>query len=256
MSDPLLSIVTPVLDGKRFIESCIQSVIEQGCTRLEHCIIDGGSKDGTVQIGEHYAQKYPHIRWISQKDKGQSDAMNKGILQARGRYIGFVNADDYYEPNVLNDVIELLEMLPEPGILVGNCRVLDGEGRLLYINKPRPQIINILLGSQFPVNPSAYFYHRSLHDKIGIYDTDDHYCMDLDFLFRAIRKAHVKYVDRIFGNFRLMEGTKTFRLITENRLKDSIERIFANYCQMLPWPLRMYVSCVRGLRHFYFRSIL
>ena len=87
----MLSIITPVLNGEQFIESCIKVVIDQSCPDCEHIIIDGNSKDRTVEIIKHYASKYSHIRWISENDKGQSDAMNKGIRMARGEIIGILN---------------------------------------------------------------------------------------------------------------------------------------------------------------------
>ena len=96
----MLSVITPVFNGIRFIESCILNVIEQGCCEVEHLIIDGGSSDGTVEIVSRYAERYRHIRWVSEQDEGQSHAMNKGIAMARGTIIGFLNVDDYYEPRV------------------------------------------------------------------------------------------------------------------------------------------------------------
>jgi glycosyltransferase involved in cell wall biosynthesis len=255
MSQPILSVITPVLQGEHLIEACIQSVIAQRCDRLEHCIIDGGSKDETVKIVQRYAQTHPHIRWVSEKDQGQSDAMNKGVSRARGRYIGFLNADDYYEPNILNDVIDLLERLPQPGLLVGNCRVWGNDGKLIYINKPaRLNVISILLGAQFPVNPSAYFYNRSLHDLAGAYNTEEHYSMDIDFILRVLPKANIKYVDRVLGNFRLVEGTKTFQAKVEGRLDSNRERIFQHFYQTLSRPQRLYVSVGRALRHVFFRG--
>ena len=89
-----LSIITPVFNGIRFIESCIINVIEQKCPNLEHIIVDGGSTDGTVEIITSYAERYEHIKWVSEKDHGQSDAMNKGIAKALGSILGFLNVDD------------------------------------------------------------------------------------------------------------------------------------------------------------------
>lgn len=256
MSNPVLSIITPVLEGEQYIESCIKSVIDQNCSRLEHCIIDGGSQDRTAEIAKQYARKYPHIRYMSEKDRGQSDAMNKGIAATQGRFIGFLNADDYYEPNVLNDVIDLLEKIPEPALLVGNCRVLDNEGKIIYINTPnRLDLVSIFLGAQFPVNPSAYFYHRSLHELAGAYNTQDHFSMDLDFILRALPKAHIKYIDRVLGNFRLIEGTKTFQAQKDGRLESNRDRIFQDFYHTLPWPKRIYVHCGRALRHAFFRGM-
>ena len=132
-----ISIITPVYNGARFIEACIQVVIDQHCTEAEHIIIDGGSTDGTVNVIERYAAKYPHIRWVSEPDQGQSDAMNKGLVLARGEIVGFLNVDDYYEPNVLNRVADIFKALPEPSLLVGNCNVWDDAGNLWFVNRPR-----------------------------------------------------------------------------------------------------------------------
>lgn len=209
----MISVITPVYNGDRFIESCIRVVINQACPDVEHIIVDAGSIDETVKIIKHYAEKYPHIRWISEKDRGQSDAMNKGIALAQGEIIAILNVDDFYEPNVLNRVAEIFKTLPQPSLLVGNCNVLGNKDKLKYINKPKKlQVFDLLLGfdvNPHPVNPSAYFYHKSLHQKIGPYKVEEHYVMDLDFLLRAVQGATVKYVDETWGNYRDIEGTKT-----------------------------------------------
>lgn len=210
----MISVITPVYNGERFIESCIKVVINQACPDVEHIIIDGGSTDRSLEIIKQYAEVHPHIRWISEKDKGQSDAMNKGIAMAKGEILAILNVDDYYEPNVLNRVLEIFKTLPEPSLLVGNCNVWDDEGNLDYINKPANlKLADLLLGfraNQFPVNPSAYFYHNSLHEKIGYYKVEEHYVMDLDFILKAVQVATVKYVNETWGNFRMLKGTKTF----------------------------------------------
>jgi glycosyltransferase involved in cell wall biosynthesis len=211
----MISIITPVYNGERFIEFCIKSVIEQNCTDVEHIIVDGCSPDRTVEIIRKYAENHPHIHWISEKDKGQSDAMNKGIAMAGGEILGFLNVDDYYEPNVLNRVIEIFKTLPEPGLVIGNCNVWGNSGDIQWINKPgNLKLTDLLIGNEsknpFPVNPSAYFYHKSLHQKIGLYSVDEHFAMDIDFLLRAVQGATVRYINETWGNFRYIEGTKTF----------------------------------------------
>jgi len=210
----MISIITPVWNGSKFIESCIDNVIGQHCHDIEHVIIDGLSDDNTVDIIKRYAEKYCHIRLLSEKDRGQADAMNKGIALAKGEIIGFLNVDDYYEPGVLSRISDIFKALPEPSIAVANCNVWGNEGNLLYTVKPaRLKLEQLLVGPRiniYPVNPSEYFYHKSLHDKIGCFNVEDHYAMDLDFLLRAIQAAHVRYFDEIWGNFRLIQGTKTF----------------------------------------------
>jgi glycosyltransferase involved in cell wall biosynthesis len=211
----MISVITPVYNGEKFIEFCIKNVIEQNCIDVEHIIIDGCSTDSTVEIIDKYAKRYPHIRWISEKDKGQSDAMNKGIAMARGEVLGFLNVDDYYEPNVLNRVIEYFETLPSPSLLVGKCNVWDNDDKLWFVSNPNKiNLTNLLLEryrEAFPMNPAGYFYHASLHKKIGLYKVEEHYGMDLDFIIRAVQSANVKYVNETYGNYRYLEETKTYK---------------------------------------------
>ncbi|QIR37808.1 glycosyltransferase [Tolypothrix sp. PCC 7910] len=234
----MISIITPVYNGEKFIETCIQVVIDQNCTDVEHIIVDGGSKDHTVNIIKQYAEKYPHIRWISEKDKGQSDAMNKGIAMAKGEILSILNVDDYYEPNVLNKVSEIFKSLPEPSFLVGNCNIWDENNSLVLINKPKNMKLKDLLKgwkiNPIPANPSAYFYHTSIHKKIGLYNIEEHYGMDLDFILRVVQAAHVKYIDETLGNFRLHNETKTFNSIATGETKSETKRILRKYRKKLP----------------------
>lgn len=234
----MISVITPVYNGELFIESCIRVVIDQVCPDVEHIIVDGGSTDRTVEIIKQYAEKYPHIRWVSEKDKGQSDAMNKGIAMAVGEILAILNVDDFYQPNVLNRISEIFKTLPEPSLLVGNCNIWNDEGKVFEVNKPaKLKLADLLLGwkiNPFPANPSAYFYHTSLHQIIGDYEVEDHDAMDLHFLLRAVQVAWVKYVDETWGNFRFIKGTKTFNSNISGQTFPRIERILKAYRKHLP----------------------
>ena len=233
----MISIITPVYNGEKFIESCMKVVINQNCLDVEHIIMDGGSKDGTVDIIKQYAEKYPHIRWVSEKDKGQSDAMNKGIAMAKGEILSFLNVDDYYEPNVFNRILEIFKTLPEPSLLVGNCNILDGENNFIEVNKPaKLTLFDLVIGvniNPFPCNPSAYFYHTSLHKNIGLYEVEDHYAMDLDFLLKAVQVANIKYVDELWGNHRRFEGTKTFEDLENGTAYHRVSNLLKKYRKKL-----------------------
>ena len=96
-----ISILTPSYNQGEFIEKTIQSVLNQNHENFEHIIIDGGSTDNTVSI----IKEYPHLKWVSEKDEGQADALNKGLKMATGDVIGWINSDDFYQDNIFMDVI-------------------------------------------------------------------------------------------------------------------------------------------------------
>ena len=244
MNPNKISIISSVLNGDRFIESCILNVIQQNCLWLEHIIIDGGSTDKTIEIIKKYALNYPHIHWVSEQDNGQSDAMNKGIRLARGDIIGFLNVDDFYEPDVINKIVKLLEKLPVPSLIVGNCNIRTADGKIIRVNRPsRLSIVDLLVidGEQFPLNPSAYFYHKVLHEKIGHYRVDLEYHMDIDFLLRAVQKAHVHYINEILGNYRWIGGAKTYELNKRGELAHGFKTLISDYRKRLSIPRKICV---------------
>jgi len=234
----MLSIITPVYNSERFIATCIEAVIEQNCIDLEHIIIDGGSTDQTVPIMQQYADRYPHIRWQSEPDRGQSDAMNKGIAMASGEIMGLLNVDDGYEPGVLNRVVDRFKVLPEPTLLVGNCNIWDDAGKLVEVNRPaKLSLFKLVAGVNihpYPCNPAAYFYHTALHQKVGLYDIANHYSMDLDFILRAVQAANAVYVDEIWGNYRRLEGTKTVNDMHNGQMNQRVMQLLKHYRKQLP----------------------
>ena len=247
----MISIITPVYNGERFIELCIKNVIAQNCPDIEHVIVDGGSTDKTVEINKQYAEEYPHISWISEKDNGQSDAMNKGINMAKGKVLSFLNVDDFYQPNALNSVSKYFAELPEPSLLVGNCNLLNNNDEIKSVNKPkRLKIVQLLTKTDFcifPLNPSAYFYHKSLHQKIGLYPVDEHYMMDLDFIFKAVQNANVKYVDEIWGNHRQIDGTKTINLVNSGQHSRHLSNLIEEHLNKLTKIQQFQVSYLKFL---------
>ena len=209
-----ISIITPTFNAIKFIDACVANVQSQGEVVLEHLIADGGSTDGTVErIGE-LSRTNSKIRFLAGPDGGQSDAMNKATAVARGDAIGILNVDDFYEPGVVARGVAELSTLSRPGLVAGDCRILDGNGRTITWNRPTDlRIEALLLNSHhfaIPANPSAYFYHREVHDIVGGYDVDDHYSMDAEFLFRCAERVETRYVAEHWGNFRLIPGAKTF----------------------------------------------
>jgi glycosyltransferase involved in cell wall biosynthesis len=236
----VISILTPVYQAARFLPGCIDSVARQAFPGLEHWIIDGGSRDGTVAILEEAAARHPHLRWISEPDKGQSHAMNKGIGLASNPIISFLNADDRYEPGALEFARLFFETHSGPAFLVGDCKVLREDGTLVMVNRPWPfDMVSFRLDYNFPFNPSAYFYHKSIHDRAGLYDESDHLTMDIDFICRLPGKARIRYEPRVLGQYFMIESSKTMQEMAAGRNISNLEVVFEKYWHRLPFTDRL-----------------
>ena len=241
-----LSIITPVFNSISYIELCIQNVCSQCCVdEIEHLIIDGGSTDGTAELIASLADIYPHIKWISEKDRGQSDAMNKGIKLATGKYLSFLNVDDYYSENTLKDVLAIISVKDAPEFIVGNCNVWNPDGTLQYINQPSQlKIWHLLSGYYLPVNPSAYFYKKEIHNRIGAYNEENHHNMDIEFLIEAASVTEMKYYPKIWGNFRLLPNTKTVNDQNSGTIEQRKKELYQRYLQKSTYKVRAKTKCI------------
>lgn len=243
---PVISVITPVFRGAALMQACLDNVAAQGCPHVEHIVVDGGSLDGTVAVLEANTAAMPWLSWVSEPDKGQSDAMNKGIALARAPYISFLNVDDFYEPGALGRAVEIIKALQQPTFLVGNCNVWDDDGRLIHVNRPeRLEVERLALGWRFhehPINPAAYFYPRALHDMVGLYRLDEEYALDLEFILRAVRAMPARHFDEVWGNYRRVRGTKTVTLAEEGRSVAVSRRVYLRNFRALPWRTQLKVA--------------
>ena len=213
MSSPVrLTIITPVFNGSAYIRQCISNVANQWVEGVEHLIADGGSTDETAEIIASEAEKHAQITWFSEKDEGQSDAMNKALKRAKGEWVSFLNVDDYYQPGTLGRLLELISKQKTMAVLVGNLAVINPDGSLQHMNKPAHMSLPRLLADmcEWPYNPSAYFYPKKIHDSIGYFPVHEHYAMDYDFILKvALAKIPFQYFNEHWGNFRLLPEAKT-----------------------------------------------
>ncbi len=252
----MISIITPTFNGKEFIERCILNVIDQDCIDIEHIIVDGGSADGTQEIIKSYAADHSHIKWLSEKDSGQSSAMNKGVRLAKGEIISFLNVDDFYTRGLLKRVQSVIAVKTPPIFIVGNCSLWNKNGGMVGINCPnKPGLTDLLAGFAFPCNPSAYFYSKSLHDLVGYYNEDEHYTMDLDFILKVAAKVPLLYFNEPWGNMLIDEGTKTFSTIKDGSLRVRVQKYLDLAASSLPLYLRGWIK-VKKYFHFQLRPFL
>ncbi len=200
-----ISVITPTLNSEKHIERAIQSVLEQNYNNVEHIIIDGRSEDKTIDI----IMQYPHLKWVSEKDNGQSEAMNKGFRISGGDIIVYLNSDDYFLPNAFKSVLGHLESGEK--FVVGRVKVVMSNGES-FINDPRISHLDILRHwepNAFPNNPLGYFYYRQVQEEIGGFNENNYLTMDVEFLTAASQKFKFKKIDALLGVYTYLDGTKT-----------------------------------------------
>jgi glycosyltransferase involved in cell wall biosynthesis len=199
MSHPKISVITPSYNQGAFIEKTILSVLDQNYPNLEYIVIDGGSTDGSVEIIQKYADRLTY--WISEKDRGQSHAINKGFLRATGDILCWLNSDDYFLPGTLEFVAEQLGEEAGTPAIAGHCRVVytDGTPPMVLTGGYTSHEELIKFWTSYEMHQPAIFWRREVYEKVGLLDEDLHYIMDFDYWTRMSQYFGFKPVDRILA---------------------------------------------------------
>lgn len=203
-----VSIVTPSYNQGRFLERTILSVLNQGYPNLEYIIIDGGSTDNSVEIIKKYEDQLAY--WVSEPDRGQSDAINKGFRRATGEILAWLNSDDIYRPGALFKVAAYFRQHPEIRCVSGDIVMIDQTGKVLYARKVIPfQFRMALYGGCLVPQPSTFFTRGAL-EKTEELDTGLQYQMDFEFFLRMASQG-VKFgiIRVLLAAFRLHPASKT-----------------------------------------------
>ncbi len=205
---PLVTIITVVLNGEKYIEQAIQSVVNQTYSNIEYIVIDGGSTDGTIDIIKKYEKFIDY--WVSEKDKGLYDAMNKGIKLSHGEIIGLLNSDDFYEKETVEVVVSKFNYDSEIMLVHGAIRNIDSSGKVDSVYGSMEGISDFL---SIPFNHPTCFFKKEFYNRFGIFDLTFPTAADYDLMLR-FKKNKLKdlYVDRVFTNFRRVGVTSVFRL--------------------------------------------
>ena len=209
---PKISVVTPSLNQGNYIERTITSVLGQGYPNCEYIVIDGGSTDGTIEILKKYEK---HITWISEKDSGQSDAINKGVQMSTGEIFGYLNTDDTYETGTLNRVAEVFANNPSVMWLTGKCRIVDEDDREIrrIITRYKNFLLNhysyrVLLVAN-PISQPATFWRKKVTEEYGSFDVNEHLAMDYEYWLRIGKKYSPRIIDEYLARFRVYRASKT-----------------------------------------------
>jgi len=203
---PKISIVTPSYNQGKFIEGTILSVLNQNYPNLEYIIVDGGSTDNSVEIIKKYQDRISY--WVSEKDRGQSHAVNKGFKRATGDIIGWLNSDDTYLPHCLKHVEKAFSEHPDADAVYGNIVYTDENSVTLWRRYvPRIYPYEMLLFYTF--GQPAVFFKRRILGKIGYVDETLKYTMDQDFFLRMKWQCKMIHINRFLATCRLQRAMKT-----------------------------------------------
>jgi glycosyltransferase involved in cell wall biosynthesis len=189
-NNPVISIITAVYNGEKYLEEAILSVLNQSYIDIEYIIIDGGSTDGTISIIKKYENSISY--WVSEKDGGIYDAWNKGINKAQGSWIGFLGADDFYKSNAIEKYVELI-------IASKNVNYISSKVQLISQNKKSIKIIGECWNwSKFSKNMNTAhvgsLHSKELYEKYSLYDPDFKIAGDYEFLLRSGRGLNAGFV--------------------------------------------------------------
>ena len=217
---PKISIVTISYNQVQFIEKTILSVLNQHYPDLEYVIIDGGSNDGSIDVIKKYEKHL--LYWVSEKDKGQSHAINKGFAMCTGDVLNWLSSDDRLMPNALLSVAEAVRSDPHAGAWAGCCNIVDASGHLLETNVPRGLARNKMAswGLKGHLFQPACFFSRKAWDAYGPLDENLHFCFDLDFYLKVMTGHKFTGVGGIWAEATFHKDAKTQKHM--NLMKEEI----------------------------------
>ena len=219
--NPLVSIITPVLNGVKYLEPCIESVLRQSYPHIEHVLVDGGSTDGTVDVLSSYSARFPdRIRFISEPDEGGDDAANKGVQMAKGEIFGALGSDDMLEPGAIQTVVEFFRANPDAYFVFGDCNYVDVKGKVIKRYRYKDFSLKKMLNDRMCILMSSAFYKRAVFEKIGLYYVAPEATLicDFDFVIRAGKVFQIHRIEEVLSNFRIRKVLLTGNSWERNRM--------------------------------------
>ena len=222
---PKISIVTPSYNQGKYLEETIRSVLLQGYPDIEYIIIDGGSSDNSKEIITRYSPWLAY--WTSEEDRGQSNAINKGLSRATGEIVAYLNSDDVYMPGTLEKISRYFLAHPDADVLYSDCRTIDDDSTELGIWNSQDFDIYNELCRNFIYQPTL-FMRRQVFEKTGAFNEDLHYVMDIEYWYRASLEHRFSYLRDVLASFRISKETKSggSRLPFVEERKRVLDRFF------------------------------
>jgi glycosyltransferase involved in cell wall biosynthesis len=203
----LVSIITPSYNQGHYIEETIRSVLEQDYPAIEYIIVDGASKDNSVDVIRSYEDRLAW--WVSEKDKGHADALNKGFARAKGEILAWINSDDSYFPGAVRQAVEYLRDHPEVGMVYGDANLTDQTGRTIGKFNARQSDYRSLLRGSVHIPQATTFFRASLYRQVGPLSTSLFFSFDYDLWVRLAKVSELRYLPALWANFRMHEAGKS-----------------------------------------------
>lgn len=215
----VISIISPSYQSYPFIRENVESVRRQSVAVYEHVIMDGGSNDGTVGYLESLELPY-RLTWVSEPDKGQTDAINKAIEKSSGEIIGWLNSDDEYCDTVFQEILNIFEANPDIDIIHGDVLIIDEHSEQIGLSKGYSVASPKDILTDNPIKQPGLFFRREVFEKLGKLNVDLNYVMDREYWLRALINGYkFHYLAKPLAKFRLIKGTKSFESNEDFRLE-------------------------------------
>ena len=229
---PLLSIVTPSLNQGQFLEETIRSVLLQGYPNLEFMIMDGGSTDNSVDIIKKYSPWISY--WVSERDQGQSDAINRGFSMAKGEFVAWLNSDDVFLPGCIRKILDTFRNIPTAGMVFGDVEVINENGNRIGKFEPVDYCFDDLLSFRQIIPQQAAFFRKEVAFSVGLLNTDLDYAMDHDFFIKIGYSFPIVRVSEIIAQFRLSQMNKG--VLQRSKWAAEFVKILENFYQRADLP--------------------
>ena len=221
---PKISVITPSYNQARFLEKTILSVLNQNYPNLEFVIIDGGSNDGSVDIIRKY-QRYLSY-WVSEKDKGQTDALNKGFRMATGELVAWQNSDDIYLPGAFNTLASYVNRYPDYDIYFGNIYLMDSNDDVLREIRFHPFSVHNLIYYDWNLSSQASFWRNETFNKVGFLRNLD-VAFDFEWFVRlAQNRLRFFFIHEFLGAYRMHRDSKLALVKDRDKIKKGILRLY------------------------------
>lgn len=222
---PLVSIVTPTYNMAHYLEETIRSVLSQDYPHIEYLVLDGGSRDGTVALLKRYEGR---LRWVSEPDNGQADAINKGFRQTRGEIFAFLNADDIYLPGAVSAAVEQFRKTPRAAVVYGEAWYTSESGEIIRRYPTQPFSRDLLLSQCYICQPAS-FIRRDVWEQAGGLNANLHYALDYDLWIRIAQRHHMVAIPAYLATSRMYAANKTLRLrrLGLNEIMALLDRSFS-----------------------------